>query len=311
MGDLDRPRTPHGPIRGRPGAAKRASHQRWGGTTTRSRRGVLLGTQQRRGRSGGAGREAVVDIDEEAAWLNVDRRALNQILINLLWNAFKFTPAGKRVGLRARLSEEGGVDVAVWDEGIGISPDKIEEVRKPFVQVESSLAKRYDGAGLGLAIVESLARAHGAELRIESVEGEGSTFTIRLPRTVQTEEERLKLVHPIAEDAEEPLILVVDDDATVRELVDTFAAHLGKRVVWVPLPLGLTRAAVSLPMMERLMGLPVEALDYFASPTTYDTSHVEADLVGTGLTCPRFEDYAPRLLAYMAGHPEHDAAAMV
>jgi signal transduction histidine kinase len=134
-----------------------------------------------RGRSGGAGREAVVDIDEEAAWLNVDRRALNQILINLLWNAFKFTPAGKRVGLRARLSEEGGVDVAVWDEGIGISPDKIEEVRKPFVQVESSLAKRYDGAGLGLAIVESLARAHGAELRIESVEGEGSTFTVSFP----------------------------------------------------------------------------------------------------------------------------------
>jgi hypothetical protein len=63
--------------------------------------------------------------------------------------------------------------------------------------------------------------------------------------------------------------------------------------------------------MERLMGLPVEALDYFASPTTYDTAHVTEDLAGTGLTCPRFEDYGPRLLDYMVRHPEHDASAMV
>jgi thioester reductase-like protein len=98
---------------------------------------------------------------------------------------------------------------------------------------------------------------------------------------------------------------------TVRLLVDTFAGHLGKRVVWLPLPLSLTRAAVSLPLMERLMGLPVEALDYFAAPTTYDTAHVTEDLAGTGLTCPRFEDYGPRLLDYMVGHPEHDASAMV
>jgi thioester reductase-like protein len=101
------------------------------------------------------------------------------------------------------------------------------------------------------------------------------------------------------------------DPPTVRELVDTFAGHLGKRVVWVPLPLSLTRAAVSLPLMERLMGLPVEALDYFASPTTYDTAHLVEDLAGTGLRCPRFEDYAPRLLDFMVGHPEHDSSAMV
>lgn len=101
------------------------------------------------------------------------------------------------------------------------------------------------------------------------------------------------------------------DPPTVRQLVDAFAARLGRRVVWVPLPLPLAKAVVSLPLVERLTGLPVEALDYFASPTTYDTTHTTTDLAGTGLTCPRFEDYADRLLDYMVEHPELDSAAMV
>ena len=101
------------------------------------------------------------------------------------------------------------------------------------------------------------------------------------------------------------------DPPTVRELVDTFARRLGTQVVWVPLPLPLTRAMVSLPGAERLMGLPVEALDYFASPTTYGTAHATTDLLGTGISCPRFTDYADRLLDFMLEHPEHDSAAMV
>ncbi len=76
------------------------------------------------------------------------------------------------------------------------------------------------------------------------------------------------------------------DPPTARELVDAFARRLHKRVVWVPLPLPLARAAVSMPLAERLMGLPAEALDYFASPTTYDTTNTVTDLAGTGVTCP-------------------------
>lgn len=98
---------------------------------------------------------------------------------------------------------------------------------------------------------------------------------------------------------------------TARQLVDTFARRLGKRVAWVPLPLELTRLMVSLPLVERLAGLPVEALDYFASPTTYDTTHTVSDLRGSGVTCPRFEDYADRLVDFMVDHPEVDSAAMV
>lgn len=99
---------------------------------------------------------------------------------------------------------------------------------------------------------------------------------------------------------------------TVREVVDVFARHLGKHVIWVPLPLGITRAAVgSVPTVERLLGLPAEALDYFASKTTYSTVNTTSGLAGTGLECPSFTSYAGRLLDFMVDHPEIDSSAMV
>ena len=102
------------------------------------------------------------------------------------------------------------------------------------------------------------------------------------------------------------------DPPTVRQLVDIFAGHLGKRVVWVPLPLGLTRFVVgTVPGIERLSGLPAEALDYAASPTTYSTANTVADLAGTGVACPAFETYAGTLLDFMRAHPEIGSGAMV
>lgn len=98
---------------------------------------------------------------------------------------------------------------------------------------------------------------------------------------------------------------------SVREVVDTFAGHLGKRVLWVPLPVWLTRRAIgSVPLMERLLGLPEETVEYFASPTTYSTANTVNDLDGTGVACPSFQSYAGRLLDYMRAHPEIDAKAM-
>jgi len=99
---------------------------------------------------------------------------------------------------------------------------------------------------------------------------------------------------------------------TVRQVVDAFAGRLGKRVIWVRLPLGITRAVVgSVPGLEGLLGLPAEALDYFASSTTYSTTNTVADLAGTGLECPPFESYAGRLLQFMVDHPEINSSAMV
>jgi thioester reductase-like protein len=99
---------------------------------------------------------------------------------------------------------------------------------------------------------------------------------------------------------------------TAREVVDAFAARLGKRVVWVPLPLAPTHALIDrVPGMERLLGLPAEAVDYFASPTTYSTGNTTTDLEGTGVRCPSFDEYADRLVDFMREHAEIGSKAMV
>lgn len=97
---------------------------------------------------------------------------------------------------------------------------------------------------------------------------------------------------------------------TSGEVVQILSDYLHKRPVKVPLPLGLTRAVIGhVPGLEKVLGLPAEALDYLASQTTYSTANAVADLEGTGVECPAFADYAERLLDYWATH-EHGSSAM-
>lgn len=98
---------------------------------------------------------------------------------------------------------------------------------------------------------------------------------------------------------------------TLRQVVDAFARRLGRRVVWVPMPLSLARALVGrVPGVSWLLGLPAEAIDYFTSPTTYSTANTDAALAGTGVECPPFDSYADRLLDFMIDHPGVRSAAM-
>lgn len=102
------------------------------------------------------------------------------------------------------------------------------------------------------------------------------------------------------------------DPPTNREVAELLARHLGKRLVWLPVPIGATRSVLGhLPLLQRLLGLPAELLDYFITPTTYAADNTVSDLAGTGVSCPPFRSYAGRLLAFMHDHPEIDAAAMV
>lgn len=99
---------------------------------------------------------------------------------------------------------------------------------------------------------------------------------------------------------------------SAREVAEIFGRHLGRRLVWLPIPVSLVRGLLdTVPGMELLTGLPAETLDYFAFPTTYGTAHTVADLEGTGVSCPRFADYADTLLDFMAAHPEFDSKAMI
>lgn len=98
---------------------------------------------------------------------------------------------------------------------------------------------------------------------------------------------------------------------SAREVAEIFGKHLGKRLVWLPIPVSAVRGVLdTVPGMELLTGLPAETLDYFAFPTTYGTAHTVADLKGTGVSCPHFRDYADKLLDFMDAHPEFDSKAM-
>ncbi|HEX8362288.1 MAG TPA: ATP-binding protein, partial [Longimicrobium sp.] len=112
-----------------------------------------------------------------------DPDKIRQILLNLLSNAIKFTPPGGRVSVTSAVREgaPGVVFLRVTDTGTGIPDDKQSAVFEPFVQVDMSRTRRSDGSGLGLAISRDLARGMGGDLRVRSVVGTGSTFTLTLP----------------------------------------------------------------------------------------------------------------------------------
>jgi PleD family two-component response regulator len=110
-----------------------------------------------------------------------DGKKLQQILINLLSNAIKFTPAGGRVDLTAGRDAAGGLVFRVADTGIGIAPDQIAVALMPFGQIDSTLARKYDGAGLGLPLTKRLVDLHGGSLEIDSAVGAGTTVTVRFP----------------------------------------------------------------------------------------------------------------------------------
>jgi len=111
-----------------------------------------------------------------------DPERLLQIVLNLLSNAVKFSPPGAEVTVNTRV-EEGCAILAASDTGRGIAADQLPHVFERFYRVDGSRARASGGAGLGLAICQSIAKTHGGTLRAESTVGEGSTFTLSIPQT--------------------------------------------------------------------------------------------------------------------------------
>jgi signal transduction histidine kinase/HAMP domain-containing protein len=110
---------------------------------------------------------------------------LRQILLNIMSNAVKFTEPGGAIVVATRSAEDGSVILSVTDTGIGMSPEDIPVAMAPFGQVDSRLARRYEGTGLGLPLTKSLVELHGGTLSIESQCGRGTTVTVMLPSGTQ------------------------------------------------------------------------------------------------------------------------------
>lgn len=137
---------------------------------------------------------------ETVGTVQIDQRKTRQIVYNLLSNALKFTPDGGTVSLRMCRMERVDLDrlravedrrpdpgitqfltLRVSDTGIGIAPEDLTRLFKPFVQVDGSLSRKYEGTGLGLALIKQLADLHGGAITVESEAGRGSSFTVWLP----------------------------------------------------------------------------------------------------------------------------------
>jgi len=151
-------------------------------------------------------------LQENIPPFTADSLRMKQILINLLSNAVKFTPEGGSIGIEAMVNEERSLlKFVVWDTGIGIANKDTSRLFKPFVQLDSSLSRQYNGTGLGLALVYSLTKLHGGGITMESEPGQGTRFTITLP-----------LLSPTSQNGEPKRAILLAAPATIQQamLVD-------------------------------------------------------------------------------------------
>ncbi len=180
----------------------------------------------------GAGDRLTLDVnfaDDVAPWIIGDEQRTRQILLNLLGNAVKFTPAGS-VRLEVGLADE-MLELRIIDTGIGIAPEALSHLFQAFTQADASVGRRFGGTGLGLSISYSLARLMGGEVRLDSVSGAGTTAVLRLPYAVASAPDAPPVVAgKVATSTGRSLnILVVDDVEANLELIDILLSRAGHR----------------------------------------------------------------------------------
>lgn len=192
--------------------------------------------------------EILTSIDDTITTITADRVKLKQILYNLLSNAIKFTPEGGMVKVSVTREEHpemyylsprpglGFIRFTVQDTGIGISPQDSERIFDEFEQASSTVATKYGGAGLGLALTRKLVELHGGMITVDSTPGKGSTFTFLIPVTSPVAEgtapepsHAVSLHFPWMKE-EAPLVLVVEDDLATAELLTLHLTQAGYKV---------------------------------------------------------------------------------
>jgi len=164
-------------------------------------------------------------------WVRGDSTRIRQILLNLLSNALKFTQTG-RVGILVEQAGPDEIKFVVSDTGIGIPAEKMSTIFSAFTQAETSTTRRFGGTGLGLSISQRLAQAMSGTLEVESVDGDGSTFTLTLPLAkVEAPVTRTDVLLDYAPmRSGKRRILVVEDNIVNRQVASRLLANLGCEV---------------------------------------------------------------------------------
>ncbi len=159
-----------------------------------------------------------------------DRSRVNQIITNLVSNAYKYTPTGGRITVYLYVRQR-ELHIAVQDTGIGISPEDQQKIFDRFYRVDDPLVQAEAGTGLGLAITASLIHMHGGEISVESEPGQGSIFTFTLPIAEGEPLEDVGVAPSPLHRALESRILVVEDDREIAELIKMLLSEQGHEVV--------------------------------------------------------------------------------
>src|SRR6476661_7774845 len=201
-----------------------------------------------------------LDAPRELGSIRADARKVKQIVYNLLSNAVKFSTDGGEVTLKATrvprsdvgqlhghwtgrgfpLVENGFqefLEIAVTDTGIGITPGGMESLFKPFSQIDSGLARKYQGTGLGLAMIKLLSELHGGTLAVESAEGKGSRFTVWLPlrpSDEKTHDDLVAVVGQVDLAAGDRIALVIEDDYKSADLIRVQLESEGFKILHAP-----------------------------------------------------------------------------
>ena len=172
-----------------------------------------------------------MDVTDEDVYC--DKTRLNQILLNLLSNAIKFTPAGGTVSVRVRqLAGQvrgcGQYEFCIKDNGIGMSPEFAKKIFEPFERERTSTVSRIQGTGLGMAITKNIVDMMGGTIEVQTAQGKGSEFIIRVPLRVQTEHRPVEKITEL----EGLKALVVDDDFNTCDSVTKMLVKVGMRAEW-------------------------------------------------------------------------------
>ena len=173
----------------------------------------------------------VMDVTDEDVYC--DKTRLNQILLNLLSNAIKFTPAGGTVSVRVRqlagkVHGCGQYEFRIKDNGIGMSQEFAQKIFEPFERERTSTVSRIQGTGLGMAITKNIVDMMGGTIEVQTAQGKGSEFIIRVPLRVQAEHRPVEKITEL----EGLKALVVDDDFNTCDSVTKMLVKVGMRAEW-------------------------------------------------------------------------------
>lgn len=196
--------------------------------------------------------QLICAIDPTVTEIEADERRLLQVLVNLLTNAVKFTPDGGQVRLEVTMDlPEQTVQLRVTDTGIGITTNKLSQIFQPFVQLDSTLSRRYEGTGLGLSIVQRIVDLHGGSIHVQSEIDRGSCFTVILPWHPLFHQESLSQAEHPESQFEMPesgrkihQALVVEDSSAAAGQIKRYLAEIGAISVIHPVGEGAVNVAL-------------------------------------------------------------------